>query len=216
MNYKVGAFCELIDFLHRKHSRWLRDPNTKGKMRELNDRVNATLRVIDERRLKVLLREVRAGGSVDFLSKDAFLFLAPPEEGELLPVLSIKSDFRKSELRIRMALFTFDKSATPVAIGFRFETPEGEGHHNYHHAQLITSFGSGTEDLPTPPWLPTHQPALMMSAKNPFALFLGVLIGLYGLGYLERQWRTQRFVEPLTEDLIQLKIGCGAPLDQEG
>lgn len=215
MNHKVGAFCELIDFLHRSHLRWLRDrdPSTKGKLRELYGRVSETLKVVDKRRLEVLLREIREGGSVDFLSKGAFLFLVPPKnESVLLPVLSLNCDFRKSELRIRMALFTFDESGQPVAIGFRFETPEGEGQHNYHHAQFITSFG--TEDfLPTPRWLPTSQPALMMSAKNPYSLFLGVLIGLYGLGYIDEIWRKNRFrfIEHLREDLAQLKSGCGVP-----
>lgn len=214
MDHKVGAFCELIEFLHSSHSRWTRDPSADQKQRKLNDEVSRSHKVIEDQKLAQLLREAKKG-SVDFLSGGGFLFLKPPEkEGVLLPILSLKSDFSKSELRVRMALFTFDETEEPAAIGFRFETPEGEGRHNYHHAQLIRSFDKHSKDLPkTPTWLPASQPALMMSARTPFSLFLGVLIGLYGLGYLERAWQGQRFPRHLKSDLEELKKGCGAPLN---
>lgn len=214
MNHRVGAFCELIEFLHGNHYRWTRDPTADGKLRELNDTVSRSHKVIEAQKLAFLLKEAKKGGSIDFLAHGAFLFLKPPEqEGALLPVLSLKSNFSRSELRVRMALFTFGESQVPAAIGFRFETPEGEGKHNYHHAQLIRSFGKNTKDLPTPLWLPTRQPALMMSAKTPFSLFLGILIGLYGLGNLETVWQGQKFTAHLKSDLDELKIGCGAPRD---
>ena len=214
MDHKVGAFCELIEFLHGNHARWARDPMADGEQRRLNDEVSKSLRVIEAQKLGSVLREGKKGGSIDFLADGSFLFLRPPgQEGALLPVLSLKSDFSKSELSVRMALFTFDESGKRAAIGFRFETPHGEGQHNYHHSQLIRSFSKSTRDLPTPTWLPTRQPALMMSAKTPFSLFLGVLIGLYGLGHLESEWRGQKFTEHLRSDLDELKNGCGAPLD---
>jgi hypothetical protein len=214
MNNKVGALCELLKALHRSHSRWSRDPGADPRQRKLNEKVSKIpIRVIEDLQLEQLLRTALAGGSIDFLSGERYLFLKPPEqEGALLPVLSLKSDFGRSELAIRMALFTFDEQDDVAAIGFRFETPHGDGLHNYHHAQLITSFGKGMKPLPkVPSWLPVSQPALMMSAKTPFALLLGVLIGLYGLGNLEHQLRGFEFLQHFQADLVDLKGGCGAP-----
>jgi hypothetical protein len=214
MNHQVGAFCELIDFLYRNHSQWARNPRADQRQRRLNDEVNRSYNVVGERKLKTLLDATRKDGPISFQPGEDFLFLQPPDkEGALLPVLIIDGNFKISKLSIRMALFTFTETEELAAIGFRFETPHGEGRHNYHHVQMIQSFEKNTKGLPNVPrWLPVSQPAFMLSARGPITLFLGALMGLYGLGYLEHEWRGQPFVPHLKPNLDELKGGCGAPL----
>src|SRR5579864_5397908 len=214
MDHKGEAFCQLVDFLHRRHAQWARNPSADHKLQRLHREVIRSYKIIEPGRLRGLLISVKAGEEIDFLAGDGFLFLKPHEErGPLLPVMSLKADLERLVLKIRLALFTFYEDEEPAAIGFRFETPEGPGLHNYHHGQMITSFSTARQDLPkVPAWLPTSQPALMMSARNPFSLFLGVLIGLYGLDVLEQEWSGQRFMQSLRGDIEELKHGCGAPV----
>lgn len=212
MDQKHEAFCQLIESLHQSHARWARDRAANHRLVKLNGEVIRSYSVIEYGRLKALLFEAKAGKEVDFLAGTGFLFLKPNERrGSLLPVLSLKIDLVRLILRVRLALFTFDAFGRPAAMGFRFETPEGPGQHNYHHGQLIRSFSTESADLPqVPAWLSTTQPAFLMSARSPFSLFLGILAGLYGFGYLERELQGQRFSLSLREDMDQLKHGCGA------
>ncbi|HSS52231.1 MAG TPA: hypothetical protein VLX28_25090 [Thermoanaerobaculia bacterium] len=214
MNDKVGAFCELIEALYRRHSLWVRDPRANSKQRKLNVEISKTYNVIEPGKLDHIVKKIKTQGIIDFPSGKDFLFLKPPDKEDVLPVLSITGDLNEDALSVRMALFKFDGSEVPAAIGFRFETPHGDGRHNYHHAQMITRFDKSMKKLPQVPcWLPVSQPALMMSATNPLSLFLGVLIGLYGLGDLLRDWKGQPFTSHLKEDLDELRRGCGAPLN---
>lgn len=212
MDHKREAFCQLIESLYRSHARWTRDPAASHRLAKLNGEVIRSYSVIEYGRLKALMSLVKAGKEVDFLAGTGFLFLEPYERrGSLLPVLSLKIDLARLILRVRLALFTFDASERPAAMGFRFETPEGPGQHNYHHGQMIRSLSTESADLPqVPAWLSTTQPALLMSARSPFSLFLGILAGLYGFEYLERELQGQRFAHSLREDMDQLKRGCGA------
>ena len=154
---------------------------------------------------------VKSGRPVDLLSAGGFLFLRPPaQEGALLPVLSFMSAFNTGEFRIRIAFFTFDEEEEPAATGFRFESPEGEGEHNYYHMQCIRGFTKDGKFLPrAPSWLPISCPAFVICAKTPIALFLGVLVGLYGFHGLEQQWKGQSFGKTLQRDLTELKSNSG-------
>jgi hypothetical protein len=208
MDHKVGALCKLIEALHRQFSHWVREVASE-RQRELHEKVIRTYAPLEDGRLGNMLARAKKGEAVDFSTAGRFLFLEAPEsELAVLPILSLKLDLVKPELRARMGLFTLDGSRL-AAIGFRFETPEGVGRHNYHHAQLIRSLGAGS-DLPFPSWLPESQPALVLSAKNPYSLLLGLLIALYGLGHLEGRMKGQSFLQHLAEDLEELKNGSGS------
>jgi len=210
MNNKVGAFCSLLQFIHNDHSRWARDRTVNHQQRQLYDKVSKGYRPVEVMRLNVTIREAKAGRVFLLSQKEGFLFLRPPEKDRvLLPVIGLEGDFNKPEIKIRMALFTIDKRGQLAAIGFRFE--RGEGRHSYHHAQFIKTLAAG--DLPgAPEWLPERQPAFLMSARNPFSLFLGVLTGLYGFDYLEKVWPAGHlYREHLREDFQDLRTGCGAP-----
>jgi hypothetical protein len=152
------------------------------------------------------------------LGKDAFncldhrkfLLLEPVSHGTwMLPVLSFSYDFNRShpEFRLRMALFLLEKlngRDELRAIGYRFESPEGEGIHHYYHAQMIHSFEKHNEQwrIPCPGWLPTKQPAFALDANSPVTLVACILISLYGRDFIS-ELQQARFWDQL-KDFIQM------------
>lgn len=78
-----------------------------------------------------------------------------------------------------------------LSFGFRFEPPEGEGDglHNYYHAQPITHVrtGEGTELALgiKKGHVSTDAPAFPLYVDCPLALLDALLLSLYGPGYLE-------------------------------
>lgn len=214
MNNKVGAFCALVDFLYREHARWSRSRDVNERQRRLNREVGKRVKVVEEAVLKGLLQRAKAGEAVQLGQKDGLIFLQPPDkESALLPILGFNANLAAGMLRVRLALFTFEEpSSEVVAVGFRFETPEGEGRHNYHHSQLTRFLEKDSAPLPgMPAWFPESQPALMIAARTPYALFLAVLIGLYGLDTIEKKWSAHSIGQHLEEDRSQLRNGCGVP-----
>jgi hypothetical protein len=99
---------------------------------------------------------------------------------------------KKPEIRLRIGLFLLDKLETKKELqiksfGFRFETPEGEGTHNFYHAQPIRHFKKGQlELLNCPAWLPTAEPTLPLCATNPVELSICLLVSLYGWRFYKR------------------------------
>ena len=130
--------------------------------------------------------------SFNSLNHKKFLIFEPVRVGSwMLPVLSFGYDFRRShpEFWIRLALFLFeelDQNNELRAVGYRFESPEGEGIHHYYHAQLIRAFDKNNEQwrIPCPGWLPTKQPAFALDAHSPVTLVACILISLYGRGFI--------------------------------
>src|SRR5262245_36224655 len=127
MNHKVGAFCALLDSLHRAHAKWSRDAKGNPTQRRLNAEVGKKVRIVEYTKLTSIISRAKSDHAFELGQKDGLLFLRPPDgERALLPVLGFSANFAEGVLRIRMALFTFDDANTEaVAIGFRFETPEG-------------------------------------------------------------------------------------------
>jgi hypothetical protein len=130
--------------------------------------------------------------SANFADNRKFLYL-PPVTGRYLivPLLSIRFNLdTMPEVRLRVGLFLLDKDEKIMrSIGFRFETPEGEGTHNFYHAQLISDFEKdrlGFDLVGCPTWLPTTEPTLPLKANNPAELLICLLVSLYGWGFYKR------------------------------
>ena len=117
-----------------------------------------------------------------------YLYLDPVAKGcTMVPVLWAKCDFGRSpaEVRLRLGLFRWHDGGVK-AIGYRFETPEGKGSHNYYHVQVLQRL-----DGPFPPaecssWLPDSQPAFPLDADDPVKLLLCLLASLYGVQSVAR------------------------------
>lgn len=139
-----------------------------------------------------LERLLSSDGAFDSLDSGQFLILEPSSLGSpMIPVLSFSYDFHRShpEFRLRLALFLFDeldKKDKLRAVGYRFESPEGEGIHHFYHAQIIRAFKKNTEQwrLPGPDWLPTKQPAFALDACSPVTLIVCLLISIYGRDFI--------------------------------
>lgn len=114
-----------------------------------------------------------------------FLYLTPVDRGQvLLPVLRLKCDFGRSIPEIRLRLGLFVRHDLDIrAIGFRFESPEGPGIHNYYHMQIIRGFDLGQHFLPEDylRWMPDSSPAFPLDVNSSVNLLLSLLISLYGL-----------------------------------
>ncbi len=219
LSAKVNAFCGLLLALDQKYRLWRESPGSHAKQRKLNAAVLASsqFKVIERQRLQNLLEAFRRGGPLEFGSGQGFLFLEPPRR-LLLPVLSLSLE--EDRMSAGVALFTFKSpeeegmafEESVAAVGFRFETPESKGaEHKYHHVQMIRKFNQDSgPDLPgVPLWFPLSHPAFLISARSPFSLFLGAIISIYGLGYLEREFKGLNLT-PLGEDMKALRYGCGA------
>jgi hypothetical protein len=177
-------FAELLLWAVQREAGVARDYPLK--VLALYDRLNERFPRIDERVLAAMQRE----GAVDLLEDGRFIYLETNKKASwTIPILGLKYDFAgdRHVVRLRLAFFGLVRDDEPlVAVGMRFETPEGGGFHNYYHAQLINSFSKGVEDhqLPGAGWVPQRFPAVPLDATSPTTLLLGTLLSLYGLGYL--------------------------------
>lgn len=133
--------------------------------------------------------------NVNFFEENKVLYLPPlkrdAENAEFVPIFSLCCNLSKDQkiARFRVMLVSLDKDdkTTLNGIGFRMETPDGTGIHDFHHAQLIHQFSPKRFDniLPTecPSWIPESQPSFPMPADCPVTLLLCIILTLYGWEY---------------------------------
>ena len=147
-------------------------------------------------------RSVSGPVEVDFSQsqRGQVLYLPPLEKPpHCIPILSLYCQLnnRQSIAKLRVMLVCLDGNQDPYGIGFRMETPESmnqnanatdsDGIHDFHHAQLIRTFGQSKLDdklrVCSPDWLPTTQPSFPLPAKCPVTLLLCLIVTLYGKKY---------------------------------
>lgn len=184
MDREQGLLRQIILWL------WVRNRKSRAtlsdkKIKDLYDLVMVSYQEFQDRELEALIPKNNAPSTLDLTQENKYIFLEPEISCNMVPLLSFKYDFTRSKpiVRLYLALFFMDKSDIH-AVGYRFETPEGEGVHDYYHAQWISRFGR--QDLPNcPSWIPKKQPALTLDAENCVALLICLLISIYGLDYLD-------------------------------
>jgi hypothetical protein len=119
----------------------------------------------------------------DFKDTGRFLYLKPGEGPPLfIPVVSLFTNFTRSipEVRLRVGIFLLEGTEIR-SIGLRFESPEGEGPHNYYHAQFIKDFNAPVPVEKRLNWLPVTHPPIALDARGPVTLLLSLVVSLYGL-----------------------------------
>jgi hypothetical protein len=122
-----------------------------------------------------------------YLDGGGRLYLPPlDEDPEFVASLSLECDLKAATMSIRIEMQRILEDSM-CGIGYRLEL--GTGEHGYYHLTLASKRPSregGGDIMGCPPWLPTNIPRIPTSAKCPVALFVSVLIGLYGFrGYLK-------------------------------
>ena len=63
-------------------------------------------------------------------------------------------------------------------LGFRFETADSEGTHNYSHVQITPQMTVSAKGIP--PWLPESYPAFPMGSSEPLDMFLYMATAVHG------------------------------------
>ncbi|MGO8926914.1 MAG: hypothetical protein ACLQU3_08505 [Limisphaerales bacterium] len=183
MEKDLNYFRQLFLWLYDQSRRSYREPTedtqsivnrTYGTHRPISD--SATLE-------NCLPNDGRMQAS--FAALGVFLYLRPPTRASrTVPVISVTSNFGRSrpEVRIQLLLFLLDQQSNLQSLGYRFETPEGPGRHNYYHVQPIrTLFGMPTAPTTTTPtWFPDTHPTFPIDATDPVNLSFNLLISLYG------------------------------------
>lgn len=112
-----------------------------------------------------------------------YLYLPPAKRGDyVLPVMIGQMDYTRSEASVQFRVGLFMLSNTGLSsTGYRFESPEGAGRHNYYHAQPIRGF---TKESPFPGCIesmPDTVPTVPLDACDSVTLLMCVLVSLYGL-----------------------------------
>jgi hypothetical protein len=93
----------------------------------------------------------------------------------------------ENEFRVRMGILLWQKEERKYQFsGFRYESPEGDGDHNFYHAQPITSFEKNDADseeelIERDNWRHTSLPTFPIKARNSLELFIGMLVSFYGM-----------------------------------
>ena len=125
--------------------------------------------------------------SVNFFEEKgprAYIPLKPVVKGDpILPYLSVVADQTLREFRLLLLAFMEDKENEELrSVGLRFESPEGEGKHNYWHVQLTSSFkqNEGERHPSTPSWLPSNTPAISLDASSAATCVIALAVALYG------------------------------------
>jgi len=149
------------------------------------------------------------------------LFFDFIDKENALPIVDMRWDLTASsaqpELRFRFFLLNWEGSQDrPRVVGFRIESPEGPGAHNYSHAQMITEFEKDEDHIRRltgggnlEHWMPQKQPAVPIPARQGAEgmgdLLAVLLVSLYGLNNLTRFDEVDGYSE-LLERLKAMRI----------
>lgn len=119
--------------------------------------------------------------------RDRYIYLEPPDVLSPDSVVLLDGQWRlggHDEFRLRLGIFVpiTDGRRKYGFAGYRFETPEGPGDHNFWHAQPINSFG-GVDDpnVKRILWYPTSLPAFPLFATDIVQLLACAVIALKGM-----------------------------------
>lgn len=190
---EIDTFSKLFLSVDGKHRQDLQE--LTGAPRDLYDRVLSSHTHMAQRALEALLpSESQETG--DFFVAKQFIYLKPIQDdhevGWILPVVSLKYDFGKSPLELRIYVALAQMIRENVRFhGFRFDAPEGsgEGDHDFYHVQLIRGFArNGPRLNPAISDLflvPEKQPSFPLKADGPVTLALAFFVSLYGMRFLE-------------------------------
>lgn len=181
-------------------------------IRQLYERLAiSTFRPLDGEKLLNILRKPENELAFDLSSTNTYIYLQPERRTpDVLPILTFKYDYSSptnlAELRLRLAFFKIVPTSTEAqhikATGFRFEAIEGEGEgsHNYFHAQPITSFDRHGSRIPCEDWHPDTYPAFPLEADSYVGLVMALICSVYNQNIV-RQMATEPIWSAIRDDV---------------
>ena len=118
---------------------------------------------------------------VSMRDKDHYIVLEPPEHQQFLPFVTLDSADNWVNFRVYVLLAGLDENCKIQGVAFRYETDEGDGDgkHDYCHAQMCRSIRRGGRAV-SPFWMLESDPAIPMEADNQIRLVLCMLTSIYG------------------------------------
>jgi hypothetical protein len=175
--------------LLERQEKWRND--AEGPGRRLHDEILARYQnpyQYDE------LERLLADNPQVFSTRNRFMFMEPIEgDGLPIPILTFEYDFAPQipEVSFQMGVFAMNGAGKLSAVGYRFETPEGGGMHNYYHAQPVeTLLRNGRYKLPCPDLLSASCPTFVLNAANVLTLLLCLIVSVYGRQFLAGNLQT--------------------------
>jgi len=191
MNKTIGTFRTILTRLYQEQDRTWSPRSSRKKVPKEAQSVWDELSQywwppIEERELEKLLKHP---DQLDLeFEKHKVLYLPPLKKGGVfVPAMSMNCVINDDveDIKIRVMLVRRDGESNQLqGIGFRLESPEGEGEdrHDFYHAQLIAGFRK-EKDIKSISWLPDSQPSFPILARCPITMILSLLITLYGKNY---------------------------------
>ena len=118
---------------------------------------------------------------LELRDKDHYFVLEPPEDERFLPFVTLHGNADWAPFRVYVLLASFDKDSEIQGVAFRYETDEGDGNgkHDFCHAQICRSIKPGG-NVVTPFWMLESDPAMPLDADNQMGLVLCMLTSIYG------------------------------------
>jgi hypothetical protein len=175
MNEEQNLFGQIVLLMLKRQEQWVRGATE----RELK-LYSAILNLFPDPYTSDELDELLKTNRDQFSTGRRFVFLEPMKDG-ILPMLTFRYDFTADVPIVSLQIGMFKLNANkPVALGFRFEVPEGEGNHNYYHAQAIDTLRNGGLRLPCRPLVSATWPTFTLNALNVGTLLLCAIVSLYG------------------------------------
>lgn len=196
MDKVIGTLRQLFDRLVWEQNAWSHEPadeerKPSASAQEVRDTLANSLCPIDEADFNDWFPAQSDELHVDFSDRRKFLYLPPlKKNAEFVPILHVACDLAEgvATMNLRVMLIRYvedsgqDGGRRLCGVGFRFETPhgeQGEGRHDFYHAQLIRGFDR-EPSIECPDWLPCTQPSFPLVARCPVTLVVCLLRSLYG------------------------------------
>lgn len=151
------------------------------------DQLNKRYRRFAERELEQIVQH-RCKDACQLTDHGGFIYLAACMPSWTVPVMTALWDFNSPQIKTKLRIALFHPNPVQPdrfwSSGYRFELPEANRDHAYHHAQPITCLVPNELCLGANPGIATTSPTFPLDADGPATLLLCSLMSLYGLGIL--------------------------------
>lgn len=149
-------------------------------------------------------------------SKQRYFYLIPTNEvPHVLPVLDFRIDLARPdpptpEVRLRTLMFCLHEGEL-CATGFRMESREGSGKHDFFHCQPIRAFVKG-QTTRVPEWISDRQPTFPLNVDHEIHLLMCLVASLYGMAALNEMIRNVSLRSRLKRhvDSYRVRLGVAA------
>ena len=212
-NQILTPLCELQESAwNGEEPKWKPSKRALETYKFVSGQLLLSVRPIKPENIKKFFSSAKTA-DVNFFEENKVLYLPPlKKDAEFVPIFSLSCNLSKNQsiARFRVILVSLDENDKTKlnGIGFRMETPDGTGIHDFYHTQLIQQFSPKQfgDKLQTKclSWLPESQPSFPLPANCPVTLLLCLIVTLYGGEYYKKICDPIRGIEQYRNKLAEL------------